>query len=385
MTAIHHFRDQFFKQIHTSNLVYNTCWEDPRCDRQLLQINEESKLCMITSAGCNALDYLLDNPKEIHCVDMNPRQNALLNLKKSAFKETEHPILFELFGEGNTIDFKHLLNKYLSRSLTENDLQYWQQKANYFVADKNKGSFYFHGTSGLIAWWFKNFLSLTPTLKADLKKIFSSTSLEEQKEKYVGIERKIFSPFFQWLTSRHTVLTMAGVPRAQRNLIQADNPGGVKSFILNSLKHVFTKIPLQDNYFWHVYLFGKYTRDCCPNYLKPENFEPLKKTVNKISTYSQTITSFLTENPGTYSHFILLDHLDWLAYHNPEAMREEWEIMLKNSAPGTKFLLRSAATHLHFIPDFVHDAIDFSNNETLIQHNLDRVGTYGSVHLGIVK
>ena len=59
MTALHHFRDQFFKQIHTSNLVYNTCWEDPRCDRQLLQINEESKLCMITSAGCNALDYLL--------------------------------------------------------------------------------------------------------------------------------------------------------------------------------------------------------------------------------------------------------------------------------------------------------------------------------------
>ena len=119
----------------------------------------------------------------------------------------------------------------MSRSLTENDLQYWQQKAHYFEADKNKGSFYYHGTSGLIAWWFKNFLNLTPTLKADLKKIFSSTSLEEQKEKYVGIERKIFSPFFQWLTSRHTVLTMAGVPRAQRNLIQADNPGGVKSFI----------------------------------------------------------------------------------------------------------------------------------------------------------
>ncbi len=66
-------------------------------------------------------------------------------------------------------------------------------------------------------------------------------------------------------------------------------------------------------------------------------------------------------------------------------MREEWEIMLKNSAPGTKILLRSAANHIKFIPDFVHDAIDFSNNVTLILHSLDRVGTYGSVHLGIVK
>jgi S-adenosylmethionine-diacylglycerol 3-amino-3-carboxypropyl transferase len=112
---------------------------------------------------------------------------------------------------------------------------------------------------------------------------------------------------------------------------------------------------------------------------------PLKENINKIKTYSQTITSFLNENPGVYSHFILLDHLDWLAYHHPVAMREEWEIMLKNSAPGTTFLLRSAATHLHFIPDFVHEAVDFSNSEVLIQHNLDRVGTYGSVHVGIVK
>ena len=32
---------------------------------------------MITSGGCNALDYLLDEPRRIYAVDMNPRQNAL--------------------------------------------------------------------------------------------------------------------------------------------------------------------------------------------------------------------------------------------------------------------------------------------------------------------
>ena len=36
---------------------------------------------MLTSAGCNALDYLLDGPAEIHAVDVNFRQNALLELK----------------------------------------------------------------------------------------------------------------------------------------------------------------------------------------------------------------------------------------------------------------------------------------------------------------
>jgi Protein of unknown function (DUF3419) len=73
-----------FKNIHANNLIYNTCWEDPRCDRALLELDAQSRVVMITSAGCNALDYALDRPAEIHCVDMNLRQNALLNLKIAA-------------------------------------------------------------------------------------------------------------------------------------------------------------------------------------------------------------------------------------------------------------------------------------------------------------
>ena len=63
---INNFRDWIFRQVHTKNLVYNTCWEDPRCDRKLLQFNEDSEVVMITSAGCNALAYLLDDPAAIH-------------------------------------------------------------------------------------------------------------------------------------------------------------------------------------------------------------------------------------------------------------------------------------------------------------------------------
>ena len=85
---INHLRDWIFKNVHSSNLVYNICWEDPRCDRQVMNINEESKIVMITSAGCNALDYLLDNPAQIHCIDLNSRQNALVELKKALFKAT---------------------------------------------------------------------------------------------------------------------------------------------------------------------------------------------------------------------------------------------------------------------------------------------------------
>ena len=87
-----------FEKIHLGNLVYNTCWEDPRCDRQMMKLNNDSRVVMLTSAGCNALDYLLDDPAAIHCVDVNPRQNALLHFKTALFKSGSHRDLFAFFG-----------------------------------------------------------------------------------------------------------------------------------------------------------------------------------------------------------------------------------------------------------------------------------------------
>ena len=52
--------DLVFRHVHNSNLIYNTAWEDPRLDRQLMKLNRGSRVVMITSAGCNALDYLLN-------------------------------------------------------------------------------------------------------------------------------------------------------------------------------------------------------------------------------------------------------------------------------------------------------------------------------------
>ncbi|MDC0291753.1 BtaA family protein [Verrucomicrobiales bacterium] len=83
-------------------MVYNTCWEDPRLDREILELGPDSRLVMITSAGCNALDYLLDEPAEICAVDMNSRQNALLELKIALIRRGNFEDLFTVFAPPQT-------------------------------------------------------------------------------------------------------------------------------------------------------------------------------------------------------------------------------------------------------------------------------------------
>src|SRR3954469_25254573 len=95
-------QNSIFKAIHTRNLIYNTCWEDPRLDRVALQLTPKDRVVVITSAGCNALDYLLAGAGEVNAVDVNPIQNALLELKRAAVLGLDQESFFELFGAGRT-------------------------------------------------------------------------------------------------------------------------------------------------------------------------------------------------------------------------------------------------------------------------------------------
>ncbi|MCS6821720.1 MAG: BtaA family protein [Microscillaceae bacterium] len=375
-------RDKIFSQIHGNNLVYNTCWEDPRCDRQILQFDTHSQIVMITSAGCNALDYLLDNPAQIHCIDVNPRQNALLALKIALFQHTEFPELFKFFGDGVHQNYKEFYQKYLKTHLPQYAQHFWDRNIDYFSGKGLKKSFYYYGTSGSFAWLVNKYLQTKPSTYRKIMQLLEAQTLKQQEALFNEIEPKVINKAVKWILNRHITMSMLGVPRAQQNLIKEKYSEGISAFVVERLRNVFTRLPIQDNYFWRVYLTGKYTRYCCPNYLKKENFEILKQRTSKIQLYTTTISQFLKENPHTYSHFILLDHQDWLAAHNVPALEEEWKLILANSRKGTKILMRSAALEINFFPEFVKEAVDFEYG-TL--HDKDRVGTYASVYVGTVK
>ncbi len=382
---VNKIRDWVFKKVHTSNLVYNTCWEDPRCDRELLSFDSSSDIVMITSAGCNALDYLMDNPNSINCIDMNPRQNALLQLKLKSFQHTSYKDLFKLFGEGVHKDIKGVYQNKLRPNLPEFAKEYWDQNLNFFNGKGPRKTFYHYGTSGTFAWIANKYLKAQKDLYKTIRKLFEADSLEEQNKLYYQIEDSLMNKMVEWLLNRHITMCLLGVPRSQQELFVEKYDRGALGFIQECLRNVFTKLPISENYFWKLYMDGHYTKDCCPNYLKAENFEDYQNKVQKIQTHNNTISGFLKENPGQYSHFILLDHQDWLASNDIPALREEWELILANSRPGTRILLRSAAAEVDFFPDFVLDALEFETELTAKTHKLDRVGTYASVYMGIVK
>jgi S-adenosylmethionine-diacylglycerol 3-amino-3-carboxypropyl transferase len=377
--------DKLFQHVHGSNLIYNCAWEDPRIDRELMQLDADSSVVMITSAGCNSLDYLLDNPAQIHAIDVNHRQNALLELKMALIQRNEFDDLFEMFGIGSHMDYTAIYQSVRAR-LSESAQGFWDRRIGFFNPKSLKKSFYYHGTSGVAAWVMGNALfRLRPNIKNFAVCLLDAKSLEEQSQAYELIEGEIWGKFTNWLIRQPALMTLLGVPRPQIKLIEDSYPGGLTGYVKDKLKHVMTELPIEDNYFWRVYITGSYTLNCCPNYLRSENQGVLRERMDRLKPYTGTVANFLRENPGCYSHYVLLDHQDWLAWNDPVALREEWDLILANSRPGTKILMRSAGLDLSFVPDEIRARLRFQPERTEALHQLDRVGTYGSTHFAEVS
>lgn len=378
-------KQRFFSKIHGGNLVYNACWEDPRLDRELMGYNASSHILCITSAGCNVLDYLLDNPAAIYAIDVNPRQNALLELKKALFKRGTYDDLWEMFGQGATPRYRDIYANVRDELCTASQ-QYWDKNIRFFDPDRSGKSFYYNGTAGLAAWALKKSLfAFKPKVRTQALTIFDAQTLDEQRAIFNAVEDDLWSIFARTLVRTPVIMTMLGVPTPQISLIHRDFPGGLYGFIRAALRRVFTEISIHDNYFWRVYFIGQYTKSCCPSYLLEENFALLRGRVARIHSHTDTISNFLRQSPAQqFTHYNLLDHQDWLAWRHPDLLGEEWELILQQASPNAQILMRTAARNVDFCQPWTEGRVEWKPELSEPSHQRCRVGTYGSTHYAIV-
>jgi len=184
-------------------------------------------------------------------------------------------------------------------------------------------------------------------------------------------------------------LSLIGVPGPQQKLLEKQ--GGALTFLKRQVPEFFEHVPLTSCYHWRVIIEGKYSKNCCPEYLKEENFQTLKEGVNRIVVHTGTLKEFLDQyERKDITKFVLLDHMDWFA-ETPQILEEEWQSFVDHSAEKSKFMFRSAALDPDFITTTrikvngketsVGQILNFHPELTEPLHKLDRVHTYSSFHV----
>ena len=126
--------------------------------------------------------------------------------------------------------------------------------------------------------------------------------------------------------------------------------GGIAAFAQECVDAVFGWLPLADNYFWRVYLLGRYAPDCCPEHLKPANFVRFKDGLaDCISVHTNSVQHFLEPHDAPSSRFVLLDHMDWLSDRYFPALVAEWQAIVDRAAPAARAIWRSGGLQTDYI------------------------------------
>ena len=314
--------------------IYAFNWEDPRTDRHLLNINSSDVILAITSAGDNILDYLLESPRRVHAVDLNPNQNHLLELKVAAFTALPSSDVWKMFGEGRHPQFRELLVRKLSPHLSSQALQYWLEHTSTFTS---KYGLYETGGSRYAIRGVR-YLMRAFNLTHEVNKLLSAETLNEQREIWPKVRNVLLSwPLHSLVVNTEWFAWKAfGVPAAQRWLIQkdfADTTGQRKKvkegskrvtgeamwqYATNTADPVAEQTMLStDNYFYGLCLRGSYSEKCHPRYTSPKSHTKLSRpdAFEGLRIHTDSINEVIARiAPETLTIAVIMDSMDWFPH-----------------------------------------------------------------------
>jgi S-adenosylmethionine-diacylglycerol 3-amino-3-carboxypropyl transferase len=369
-------------------LIYNACFEDPAVDRAALAPGASDRVLVITSGGCNALDYLLSGAGAVEAVDSNPCQSALLEFKAAGIRALTHGDFWELFGAGRSARAAALYREAIRGQLSGPARRFWDRHVHYFAGRGWRTSFYHHGGWGAMMWIIVGYWKHVRGLRGPIEALFHAADLAAQKRIYEShLRGQLWTRGMSWLCSRRLPLVLLGIPERQREAMLR-YPGGMHRRGETILEELMA-MPLWSNPFLRVYIMGSYRPEHCPEYLTPDGFARLKGgLLERLTIHTATVTDHLRRPGPPFSRFVLLDHMDWMG---PQALAQEWQAILDRAAGGARVLCRSALPDVDYLypvrvrwrkrETTLGELLRFDRVRAAELHARDRVHFYGSFHI----
>ena len=367
-------RSEIADKLSLDHIRYSQVWEDHNLLEVGLQIKPEDDVLSISSAGDNALALLLQNPRSVTAIDMNPTQNALLALKVAAIRSLEdHADFIDFLGFGRTKPEERvaLYQDVIRENLDAHAQEYWDQHHDLL----GEGVAHTGRLERYIASWREE---RRPEVWSDalLERLFTTTSLEEQRELYLAEARTpAFIQSLLYYFGRE--MLSPGRSSAQLEHVSLERTGEV---FLSRFDRVMTECEVTKNPYLWVLLRGELgPLEYATPYLRPENYAKLRGgLLDKLRWETVELEVLLTEQPaGTYSKVNLSDVFEYMSEEHSEQL---FELLARQLRTGARIaywnLLVDRSRPAHLAEKIVkHDDLAYA----LLSQ--DRAWFYGAFHL----
>jgi len=286
-----------------TRLGYSTCWEDPEVLKTALAVSAHDTVLSVTSGGDLTIGLLLEDPRHIVSIDLNAIQNYLLELKLACFRALDYAEMLAFLGIRPCTQRLRLFET-LKPHLSSPALNYWSAHPDLVENGcllQGKQDCYFFNFSRLLCFLLER------------KKIATFLQFKELPAQKDFFDRHWNTCRWRWLFDLFFCKTVMSwfMDSAHFRLIKDLRFGPL---IRKQADDVLRDHPIWENYFVHWVLTGSYPGGkCMPPYLQEENFEIIRRRLDRISIVTEEIETFLAQQKtASFSKFNLSNIFDWI-------------------------------------------------------------------------
>lgn len=301
-------------------LLYGACWEDLTIARTALRIPAGGFAVAIGSAGDNVIGLLLDDPRCVLAVDLNPAQTALIELKVAALRGDPARLAGFVGGVPDVAgSVATRLDRYeaIRPGLSAAAARHWDER----LEDIADGVIHSGRFERYLGWFRRGVLPIVPGLDA-VRRMLAAQDVDEQRRLYrnqwdSAAWRALFRAFF----SRRL---MAAIGRDPAFFDQVAG-GGVGAHFLARAIEGLTRTPVWSNPYVTYILSGSYRLpDAAPAYLQAEHAPLLAGRADRISVFTGSLLEALGEQRDhSVDAFYLSDIFELVDPAGYEAMLAE--------------------------------------------------------------
>jgi S-adenosylmethionine-diacylglycerol 3-amino-3-carboxypropyl transferase len=292
---------------------YAQVWEDCDVLRRALAVGPDDDVLSIGSAGCNVLALLLDDPRSVTALDLNPAQAALIELKLAAYRALAWEELTCLVGARDGHDRLDLYER-VRPLLSRRARRFWDQRP----ADLAVGVMH----TGRLERYFEGFRrhrlpSLVPA--AVVHALLRLDDREAQRALFARhFDTAPFRAAFASYFGREMIAREGRDPSQFRWVEDVD----VTGMLWTRFRYACTELPARDNFYLEYFLTGGYRDlDAGPPHLRRAAFETLRARVDRVEIVTEELGHHLDAvEPGRYSKANLSDLFEYLSAEQSEEL-----------------------------------------------------------------
>lgn len=297
----------------TADILYAQCWEDPEIDRVAFGIRPADTVLTVTSGGCNALAFLVDDPARVIALDLNPYQNYVLELKMAAFRALEHGELLRFLGAAPSEGRRELYAR-VRPLLGARARGYWDAQPRKL----DRGVIHAGRYEAYMRHLRRSFRALMDG-KRLAERLLQARDRDERERLYAQ----------EWDGPRWRLFTRALLSRAVQSLLfdraffaQLGESFSFGDHFRERIRHAVVDLPLRENPFFCYLLFGGFPcAESLPTYLRQENFEAIRGRLDRIELLQGSCEAvFPTLPEGIVSKFNFTNIFEWMSPESCEAL-----------------------------------------------------------------